>query len=341
MNVFLFVIGMPIIWVLLGSGTLGVVYGGRAGKVYMADRLIVGFLVQIGLAEAAHLAAVVLGRSFSDAVLLFEAGIVVLGLASAGVLLWQRRDSGRESRRGRVSGTFRGSDVTPVTAGLFLVFALLVIYQIVTISSGDYLYRAGDMTVETVESFLETDGVYRVNPLTGRPYEGGIPFRIQILCLSTLYGIWCRIFVLSAAELVWGLVPLHVLLMCYLAFGRLAHVLLGEEKGRRQTERLLFMALAAAVLCVGDYLYGMDGFGLIYCGFRGVTIRNVVLLPYVFGLALRHRWRLAALCVLAEACIVWTFYGMGACPVVILGMAALRIWQKKRAEGLGGAGKEA
>lgn len=353
MNVFLFLVGMPVIQVLLGSGALGVVYGRRACKMHIADRLIVGFLVEIGLAEVVHLAAVVLGRSFSDAVFLFEAGMVVLGFVSLGIWLWQRWESRKESRRGRgsrrgrrvgtgrLSGRISGSDVTPVTAGLFLVFALLVIYQIVTITSGDYIYRAGDMTAETVKSFLETDGLYRVNPLTGRAYEGGIPFRIQILCLPTLYGILCQIFGLPVTELVWKLFPLHVLLMSYLAFGRMAHALLTEEKRRGQVERLLFMVLTAAVLCVGDYLYGMDGFGLLYCGFRGVTIRSVVLLPYVFGLALRHRWRLAVLCILAEACIVWTLYGMGACLVVTLGMAALRIWQKKRAEGFDEVGKEA
>lgn len=343
MNVFLFLVGMPVIQVLLGSGTLGVVYGRRACKMHIADRLIVGFLVEIGLAEVVHLAAVVLGRSFSDVVFLFEAGMVVLGFVSLGVWLWQRREAGRGRRAGtgRLPRTISGSDVTPVTVGLFLVFALLVIYQIVTITSGDYIYRAGDMTVETVESFLETDGVYQVNPLTGRPYEGGIPFRIQILCLPTLYGILCQIFGLPATKLVWELIPLHTLLMSYLAFGRLAHALLTEEKRRGRVERLLFMVLTASVLCVGDYLYGMDGFGLLYCGFRGVTIRNVVLLPYVFGLALRHRWKPMALCILAEVCIVWTLYGMGACLVVTLGMAALRIWQKKRNEGFDEAGKEA
>lgn len=348
MKVFLFLVGMPVIQVLLGSGALGVMYGRRACKMHIADRLIVGFLIQIGLAEVVHLAAVVLGRSFSDTVFLFEAGIAVLGFVSLGISLWQRWESGKESGRGKGSGRGRrmggmvhGSDVTPVTAGLFLVFALLVIYQIVTITSGDYIYRAGDMTAETVQSFLETDGVYRVNPLTGRAYEGGIPFRIQILCLPTLYGILCQIFGLPVTELVWKLIPLHVLLMCYLVFGRMAHALLPEEKRRGQVERLLFMVLTAAVLCVGDYLYGMDGFGLLYCGFRGVTIRSVVLLPYVFGLALRHRWRLVALCILAEACIVWTLYGMGACLVVTLGMAALRIWQKKRTEGFDEVGKGA
>ena len=79
------------------------------------------------------------------------------------------------------------------------------------------------------------------------------------------------------------------------------------------------MLFVAAVFCVGDYMYGMDGFGILYSGFRGVTIRNVVLLPYTFAAVLRRNWKLAALCVLGEACIVWTFYGMGTCLLAVSG----------------------
>jgi hypothetical protein len=94
------------------------------------------------------------------------------------------------------------------------------------------------------------------------------------------------------------------------------------------------------VFCVGDYLYGMDGFGLLHCGFRGVTIRSTVLVPYVFGLAMRRKWKAAVLGIVAEACIVWTLYGMGVCLLVVLGMAAVRIWQKGRIKGFYEAGEE-
>ena len=72
----------------------------------------------------------------------------------------------------------------------------------------------------------------------------------------------------------------------------------------------------------GNYMYGMDGFGVLSCGYRGVTIRNDVLVPWLLSLCLRKRWGAAILCVLAEACIVWTFYGFGVCAAVTAGMAA-------------------
>lgn len=326
MRAFLFLAGMILFSILLGTGVLGVLYGRQSGKLHMADRLLSGFMVILGLAEAAHLAAVFLGRSFSDAVFLFVMGVAVLSVFSAGVCVWLRT-LGKE-KRGRRASNQKGAEVTPLVAGLFLVFALSVIYQIVTVTSGDSVYRTGDMTVETVESFLETDVIYSVNPLTGRGYEGGVPLRIRIIGLPSFYGMLCRIFGLDAAELVWRLVPLLTLLMSYLAFWLLARTLFAEKKDG--SKRLLFMALVAVVFCVGDYLYGMDGFGILYCGFRGVTLRGAVFLPYVFGAALRHRWKLAGLCVLAEVCVVWTLYGMGSCLAAALGMAALRMWRKSR-----------
>lgn len=333
MRAFLFLAGMILFSLLLGTGVLSVLYGRDARKFHMADRLLAGFMAILGLAEAAHLAAVFLGRSFSDVVLLFVVGMAALSVFSAGVWIWLRT-AGKERR---VSSR-KGAEVTPFVAGLFLVFALSVIYQIVTVTSGDSVYRTGDMTVETVESFLETDVIYSVNPLTGRAYEGGVPLRIRIIGLPSLYGMLCRIFGLDAVELVWRLMPLFTLLMSYLAFWLLARTFFAEKNDGRK--RLLFMALVAVVFCVGDYLYGMDGFGLLYCGARGVTLRGIVFLPYAFGATLRHKWRLAVLCILAEVCVVWTLYGMGACLAVTLGIAALRMWRKSRVRSFPEIGEE-
>lgn len=346
MRAFLFLTGMLLFSLLLGTGVLGLLYGRRSRKLYMGDRLITGFVTILGTAEAAHLAALFLGRTFTDACSLFGAGIGALSLASLGVWLWLRTGDGKDVHRrgkrtlrrtGRTSGG-SGADCTPLFVGSFLLFCILVIYQIVTVTSGDSVNRTGEMTVETVQSFLDTDGIYLINPLTGRPYESGVPLRIRILGLPSLYGILCRLSGLPARELVWRLMPLFTILMCYMAYGMLARALF-PERGEHE-KRMLFMALTAAVLCVGDYLYGMDGFGLLYHGFGGVTIRNLVLVPYILGLAMRHKWRPTILCILAEVCLVWTLYGMGVCLVVTCGMAGLRIWQKKRAGGLREAGEE-
>lgn len=323
----------------------------------LADKLVLGFMILIGMAETGHLMMVFGHRPFSDVVILFEAEAAVAVIVCAGITIWRKvcRSSGsvtekhskvRKNRRGQQrdsarsrSGGFQGKDCTAVFVTAFLAFALLVLYQIMTIVSENSIDHTGDLTVELVTEILGSDSIYQVNPLTGQSYTAGVPLRIRILGLPTFYAVLCRVFGIPAWELVEKWVPVAGLLLSYLAFGTLAKAVFPERKAWEK--RMIFLALTAAVLCVGDYAYGMDGFGMLYCGYRGTTLRATILLPYTFGLALRHKWKESMLCVLAEACIVWTLYGMGMCLVVIVGMGAVRFLQKRRSEGFLEAGREA
>lgn len=181
------------------------------------------------------------------------------------------------------------------------------------------------MTVETVGSFLTTDAIYQVNPMTGQPYTQGIPSRLKILCLPTLYGSLCKWTGLSPGAVIWKGIPVAVLCSCYVAFGQLAHSLFPENgvSGQR-VKRITFMTIVSLLLWAGTYQNGMDGFNLLCSGWRGVTIRNVVLFPWLMSLCLRRNYRLTVLCILAEACMVWTLYGCGVCMFVTAGMAVLQ-----------------
>ena len=213
--------------------------------------------------------------------------------------------------------------------GLMLMLVLFVIWQVVTIVSYESTDWAGDMMVETVESFRQTDAVYTVNPLTGRMYTTGIPLRIKILGLPTLYSVLGKIFGMEGTLLVWRYIPLLVLFLSYSAYWLIAKELFDKENEKEK--RLIFMAFVSLLFCVSDYAYGMDGFGMLHCGYQGVIIRNLVLIPYTFVLTLRRKWLPIVLCVLAEACITWTFYGLGACLLVWAGMSGVWMWRGKRA----------
>lgn len=290
-----------------------------------ADIMILIFMMAIGAAEAAHLFGAFFHRPVSVCSLIFA----VLLVMSAAVLLclwiFRRRKSVNREAACNAKRTFSKSERL-----LLLLFSALVFSQILFMLIGKNVYIRGDMTVETVRSFLQTDGVYRVNPLTGRPYAEGLPSRIQILCLPTLYAAVSSIFHISPDVLVLYVIPVITLLCCYGAYGCLAAALFPENRYRR----LCFLAAVAFLIWIGSYGYGMDGFGLIFTGWRGVTIRNAVLIPYAVSCCLRRKYFCLLLCVLAEACIVWTLYGMGVCLPVILGM--LLVCRLRR-----GAGKEA
>lgn len=287
----------------------------KSGKRYfIGDYLVAGGLAIVGLAEAAHLSAVFLGRSFSDCAVIWLALQAALLVAAVGHGIVRKCRSGVSGKIGKRFLAKFGLTDWILCVALVCVIASQLVY---ILAAGDG-YRQGDMTVETVNSFLETDEVYSVNPLTGRSFTGGMPLRLKILCLPTLYGSICSITGLTPQFVVWKLAPVVTLLGCYLAYGILACSLFPDNGKKRGC----FLVAVSLLLWAENYMFCMDGFGVLSCGFRGVVIRNAVLLPWLFSLLIRKRWIAALLCIFAEACMVWTLYGLGICAAVTVGMAA-------------------
>lgn len=302
-------------WVA-GSGILRILYGNSGnGEFSFCDALLTGGIAVIGVAEAVHLSAVFVHLSLDQCVLLFGGLTGILSLVSLAIwLIPHFRKNGGAKRRALKKKSL-----------LFLFPLFLFLGQAVYILLMGGIYLNGDMTVETVMSFLYSNEVYQVNPMTGAAYQGGIPLRLQILCLPTFYSILCRIFSLEPQTVVWQVVPCMTLVCCYGAFYCVGKTLF-PESGKRQA---CFLSAMAILLWVGSYAPGMDGFGVLYGGFRGGVIRNTVLIPYLVALCLRKKWKLAVLCIVAEACLVWTLYGAGACMLLAAGLAVLRlVWHR-------------
>ena len=277
-------------------------------KFSLTDFVVFLLIALIGAAEGAHLYAVLLHRAFSQCVPVFIAAAVAFLALLCGYFLWCKK------REGAVTGD--RVKLSRKEKFLLLLFGVLVLSQILFVASGAWVYLKGDMTVETVGSFLETNAVYSVNPMTGGAYRGGIPMRLKVLCLPTLYGVLSRITGIRPEYLVWQIIPVFTLLFAYAAYSSLARSLFPEEREKR----LLFLVLVAILIWIGSYRYGMDGFGILYAGWRGVTLRNMILIPYALSLCLRKKYFLALACLAAEACIVWTLYGLGACLIVVAGV---------------------
>lgn len=287
-----------------------------------SDWLITSEIIMIGLTEAVHLCGLLFDWPFSRCALL-------LGVAAGAALvfgIWaMRRHKGRKGRSGKGLRTYRGVAPQEAIGGregfLYALFVFVVLSQLIFIRMGNTVYVERDMTAETVGSFLTADGIYRVNPMTGFPYQAGIPFRIKILCLPTLYAGMCRVTGFEPATVVQFIVPEITLISCYAAFSALGRCLFP----RNRKKQACFLVAAAFLVWTGSYGFGMDGFNLLCCGWRGETIRNCVLVPWLLSLFLRRKWKSAVLCILAEACIVWTLYGFGVCAALMLGMAAAQL----------------
>lgn len=269
------------------------------------DWILSGLILCIGAAEAVHLLCLFGGKTIGFGNRLFCV-LVILGLLlMGGAFLWTR------GRRHQTILPKEAYDRTEkvlllVLMGLFLLQLLFPFLQ-----EGRYLQ--GDMMVETVNSFLQIDRIYQVNPMTGEAYSVGLPLRIRILGLPTLYTFLCKVLGAAPDFLVWSMIPGAVCFFSYCSFASLAEGLFPQKRKRR----LLFLVLVSLLFFCGSYAYGMDGFGLLYCGWRGVTIRNLILLPYTLSLCLRKRYQETLLCILAEACIVWTLYGLGMCIALV------------------------
>lgn len=299
-----------------------------AKKDSFADIIILFFIMLIGAAEVAHLFGVFFHRSVSGCTMIFGVlAVLSAAVLSALELFRNRKAAVREKvREGK-------SRYSLHERFLFALFVILAVSQILYMVIGKNVYIQGDMTVETVRSFLQTDAFYQVNPMTGQAYKEGLPSRIEILCLPTLYAAFSNIFHVRPDMLILYVVPVITLLCCYGAYSCLAGALFpNDRKGQ-----LCFLIMTALLIWIGSYGYGMDGFGVLFSGWRGVTIRNMVLIPYAVSLCLRKKYFYLPLCALAELCIVWTLYGLGACLLVILGMALVGFVRRRWGAGKGAA----
>lgn len=275
----------------------------------ISDLLIRGCLIIIGLTEVAHLAGCLLGWSFLAVteLLLAEIAVAVLGLSLSGLIAHKK--------------AIAVSAIAGKTVAAALGF--LILLQVLWILTGERVWTDGDMTLETVNTFLKENSIYTVDPLTGEPYTQGMSFRLKLLCLPTLYGTISRWSGMAPETVVYRLIPCLTLCMGYLAYGRLGAVLFDHNREKCN----IFLIIVGILFCAGTYMPGVDGFDIFYGGFRGVTIRAAVLLPYLFSCLFERKYLGAVLCILAEACMVWTLYGAGVCLLVTVAWVALRwLW---------------
>lgn len=290
-----------------------VLWTGKAGRksINWCEAYVYGIIGCIGIFEIGHLIGVFFHKTVTFC------GDLILGLLAAAFLLllgfvWMGRRKNSVEKKGiskrRVS-----------VAAIF--FTGLLGVQIYHICTAVPMWIPGDITLETVNSFLATDGIYVASPLTGRGL-GEMPLRYKILCLPTLYTLLCKWFAMEPELLVCRVIPVLTVFGTYGAYYVLSGALFGKERDCNE-KRLWFLSMVAAVIIFCEQSVYMDGYGLLHAGYVGTTWRNCVLVPFVISAALERKWGRAVLCILAEACIVWTLWGFGVCAMITAGIGSL------------------
>lgn len=284
----------------------------------MTEKIIEGSMVAVGLAETAHLYALFFHRPFSACVRLM---LLLFVCGGAAWLLYCRLGRKKAPREGEGISFLRLLRVYPL---LCLLIGGLILFQIIWNDWMHVPYLKDNVTGEIVQTMLATDSFYQVNPMTGQPFEAGMPLRLQILSLPTLFAAVCRLTGLPVITVVYRIFPMLCLLLSYLVYAGFA-VYFFPAEGKKQALFLLFVALVYQFGCYGT---AMDSFLLFFCGFQGEAFRAAVILPYALLCCLKKRWRGVVLCGLAEICVVWTLYGMGYTVVIAAVFALIRLWGK-------------
>ncbi len=298
---------------IIGSGVLTIAYRKKyTYDISLSESAIIGVIACIGMAEVVHVGGLFLNFSIEKCGLLWGISllaVVVTALLATGFLLKDKRKRITLLKKQKSEKTM-----------IPFVFIALLFLQLLFIYCRKPIVIPGDIMVETVQSFLAEDGVYRVLPLTGQESAGGVPLRYGILCLPTVYSMLSDFFKVDVQLLVCHIVPVMVLMGAYLSFYHLSGVLFGKDSLKK---RYLFLAILAVLLFLTDNGVFMNGYGALHGGYLGTTIRNLILVPYVLAASLEKQWWKAILCVLAEACLVWTLWGLGVCVVIFAGIAVL------------------
>lgn len=281
------------------------------------DKIIEYSLVVIGMAEAAHLTALFLGLSFSVCSIII-AGLLALGILRKAVMVCLHRE--REGKSLVQADTSLGQ-LWKYYPGWLILIGVMIILQMVWYYWIQAPYFNNDLTGEIVQTMLATDSIYEINPLTGQAFSTGMPMRLKILVLPTLLASVCSWTGISAMTICYSMVPCVVLLLSYTVYLGWAEYLFPKE----EKKRILFLLFVVLIYQFGAYGRPMGSYSLFFGGFQGEAFRTGIILPYALLCCLRGRWKGVLLCLLAEVCIVWTFYGLGYTAVTAVVYGGVRL----------------
>lgn len=265
--------------------------------------LFVEFFISIlGISEIINLLALAKHLQVSAASKLFMIAFILIFLAFIGLLTFAVIKS-----RDIIKATFKTYSSNKTSLFMLIIFAVFVIFQIIFHYYICKPYIAGDITGETVTTFIRSNEFHTINPLTGLPYTDGIPTRLKILCIPSLYVFVSSLTGLHPYTVCYKLAPTLIIPVAYLVYFLFADFIFKEDTHKKS----MFMLIIAAVLFFGFIGQITETRFLMTQAWSGEAIRNTIILPFIILSLLKRRWWDVILCILAEAILCWTLYGMG------------------------------
>ena len=298
----------------------------------LADYYICGFLTLIVVSGFTQLAAILLNYSFAwycSTLLVASLAMSVAGIVISVALNRFSIKQLKKNFRDHTKAISRGGNVLGL---MIIAFIFIGVLTRILLSSS---ILEGDFTLETINTCLSTDTIYKYNSLTGEYIENGMPIRQQILTLPVLLGFFIKTFGLNATTFVLKVFPCFVAFLYFLTLHRIGTHIYPDNTEKRLT----FTGIFAFMILVGDISLKAPSFLLIYQGFTGYAFLSCVCLPYLFSACLRRKWGIAAVCIACEAFTIWTTYGVGF-GVLVVAFFVIALLLRKVIRKTPGRGKE-
>ncbi len=168
---------------------------------------------------------------------------------------------------------------------LFIVAILLFIIQAVMI-----FFIAPDVSDDNVRTavmtLLDAGKLHVVNPETGMTEGYNVSFLGRIPELDSYYAMLACLSDYKVDDLLYGVIPLTVLMFSYMAYGIWTDLLCDRSDAGKRKKSILYIVIGTLNICGSISTSGIYYYQL-HCGFRAEVIVYSVLVPYTAYLCYR------------------------------------------------------
>lgn len=265
--------------------------------------LFIEFFISIlGAAEAINLLALAKHMQVDKASKLFLVAFILVSVAFIVILtILVKKDFSS------IKAQVNDIKSNKLSIFIYICFIAMVIFQIIFHYHLCKPYIAGDITGETVTTFIRSNEFHTINPMTGLPYTEGIPNRLKILCIPSLYAFISSLTGINPYTLCYRLAPAFIVPVAYLVYSLYAKYLFGKDTLKKPA----FMLIISFVLFLGFIGTITETRFLMTQAWSPEAIRNTIILPFIIISLFNKKWWDVVICILAEAVLCWTLYGLG------------------------------
>lgn len=278
----LFGIIMLIVWLFLIPVLLGLPFAGLGteGRKRVGTALVCGYMEMWAIFQVLAVGLILATGKFNHVVYAFM-GVGILGAAISVIWVLFRQKRCEKHLKERKLPPWKLSNKVErmhgfITILTWAVFVAMVVFQV--IMSGVMAFGDGDDAFYIpISAATESSGnMYRTIPYTGEATTLDVrhalaPFPVWIAFLSRISGIHATIL---AQSILGGV----LLVICYLIYDRIAHVLFADNKEGIP----VFMLLVSVMILFGNYsFYSAETF-LITRASQGKAVLGNLIVPFLF-----------------------------------------------------------